>query len=53
MAELEDIYSRSDTVYSDKFFREQYLKNRKDCFAKAVDEWLIATAVAVYGTKNE
>ena len=53
MAELEDIYSRSDTVYSDKFFREQYLKNRKDCFAKAVDEWLIATAVTVYGTKNE
>ncbi len=53
MGELEDIYSSRNENYSDKFFREQYLENRKSSIASAVDKWLIDTAVKAFSKKNQ
>ena len=53
MGELEDIYSSRSENYSDKFFREQYMENRKSSIAGAVDRWLIDTAVKAFSKKNQ
>jgi hypothetical protein len=53
MGELEDIYSSRSENYSDKFFREQYLENRKSAIVTAVDKWLLDTAIKAFAQKNQ